>query len=334
MALRLAAACVLACVAPSVSIGGLANKYLIISAPARNRVVYAKLWRDGKGADEPKVLNSDLQHPQGLAVDQGRSKLYVADPTQAKVVRFDLTSEADGLSTSALKVVLSGVEARWVAVDTVGNLFVSDESKNEILKVAGDKVLKGSAIPSVVYSGQNNPRVSAPGGVAADNFFLFWTNKEVGTAAGSVVKGFEAPHPPERDEEGGAESTTSLLAQNQVKTYGVCLDLDNVYYTGDNQRLYGTKKLAGASPVEISSALSKPRGCAWDGEGTVFVADRQLNQVFSFAGNMKDLTGTSLNKVVAYDDAFGLAVYSGALGRGAHALGLALAAALLAAAPR
>ena len=55
----------------------------------------------------------------------------------------------------------------------------------------------------------------------------------------------------------------------------------------------------------MSNKLSMPRGCAWDGDGTVYVADRGANAVFSFAGNMPTLDTALLQKAVDFGDAFG-----------------------------
>jgi hypothetical protein len=145
--------------------------------------------------------------------------------------------------------------------------------------------------------------VSAPGGIATDNFHVFWTNKAVGTLVGSVVKGFETP--PETN----VAASVKAIAKNAVKVYGVCLSMNNVFYTDSEAYVYAVKKTGGAI-AEVSSKMIQPRGCAWDGDGTVYIADKGGNAVYSFPGNMHTLTPMKLTKAVDFEDAFGLAVIS------------------------
>merc|ERR1719265_985968 len=81
---------------------------------------------------------------------------------------------------------------------------------------------KGAKI-STLYSGISVNQVSAPGGVAVDNFNIFWTNKAVGTMVGSVIKGMETP--PSTN----VAASVRPIAKNAVKSYGVCLVNDNVF---------------------------------------------------------------------------------------------------------
>lgn len=86
----------------------------------------------------------------------------------------------------------------------------------------------------------------------------------------------------------------------------------------------------GGPVVEVSSVLDRPRGCAWDGDGTVYVADRGAGRVYSLPSNMHILSRSDLSEAFEYDDAFGLAVLTGgALRAGAHSLVVACFAAVL-----
>jgi len=105
-------------------------------------------------------------------------------------------------------------------------------------------------------------------------------------------------------------TSVQTLSRNADKSYGVCLALNNVFYTQPQTTVYGVKKTGG--PVtSVTNRLVNPRGCAWDGDGTVYVADRGANAVFSFPGNMPELSMVEVSKAVDFDDAFGVAVYSG-----------------------
>mmetsp|Transcript_105906 Transcript_105906/g.297783 ORF Transcript_105906/g.297783 Transcript_105906/m.297783 type:complete len:338 (-) Transcript_105906:100-1113(-) len=278
--------------------------FLLITTPRTSRISWVPLPEDNNyvGLSPMILIDSGLQHPQGIAIDQKRKRLYVADPDVQKIFSYQLVISGNRLSCNGEQTVVSDdAESRWVAVDGVGNVFFSDEPRNLILKVPAEKALRGDPAQVVVYNGNTISEVNEPGGVAVDNFHVYWTNKHFGTQAGSVVRGSETPLSPTSAE------TVSVLARNVVKSYGICLALGNIYYTDSSTFLYGVKKTGG--PIaRVSGELKYPRGCAWDGDGTVYVADRGQNAIYAFAGNMHTLGETRLTKAFQIEDAFGLAV--------------------------
>lgn len=282
--------------------------FLVISAPRTSKISWVRLPEDGPSPDamRPRTLiDAGLQHPQGIAVDQKRKRLFVADPDVQKIYSYQLVVDGDTLSTDGAQTVISSnVESRWVAVDGNGNLFFSDEPENKILKVSAEKLAQGAPSTEVVYSGNSLTQVNQPGGVAVDNLHVYWTNKHFGTQAGSVIRGAEYPEGGIRGSGSGAASI-SVLARNAVKSYGICIALGNVYYTDSERFLYGVKK-SGGEAAEVSSSLNHPRGCTWDGDGTVYVADR-AGAVYSFAGNMGTISRAEVQKAFDHEDAFGLA---------------------------
>jgi len=149
-------------------------------------------------------------------------------------------------------------------------------------------------------------QVSFPGGIAVDNFQVFWTNKQQGSQHGTLLKGLESPIP-----SGSNGSSVSVLSRVSESAYGVCLAMDNVFYTGHDKYVYGLKK-GKATPVsQITSMLGSPRGCIWDGDGTVYVADRTKKAIYSFSGgSMQTLQEAPMAKAADYKDPFGLAVFS------------------------
>jgi len=305
--------------------------FLVISAPRNSKISWVRLSEDGPSstAMRPKTLiDSGLHHPQGIAVDQKRKRLFIADPDVRKIFSYQLIVKGDTLNTDGTQTVVShSAESRWVAVDGLGNVFFSDEPQNLILKVSAENLLRGEPRPEVVYSGNSIAEVNEPGGIAVDNLHVYWTNKHFGTRAGSVVRAAEAPEAAVR---GGSARTASVsvLARNAVKSYGICLALGNVYYTNSERFLYGVKKNGG--PIaEVSSTLSRPRGCTWDGDGTVYVADR-VGAVYSFAGNMRTIAHTEVQKAFDFEDAFGLATVMSAAPRSGTVVGAMLASLLLA----
>jgi len=286
------------------------KRFVIVSSPKNAKVSYLCMAGDGGGGGAlADLIRSGLVNPQGIAVDQKRSQLFVTDPDPSvkKVFSYSLHANGDTLSVGDQAVVSDGTESRWVTVDSVGNVFFSDEELNQIMRISPDNLLRGNKKGEIVYNGQAL-KVSSPGGIATDNFFTYWVNKDLGTQFGSVIKGISSPG-------AGAEASSLVqsLAVNTVTSYGICMAMGNIYYTQKDSVIYGIKKDGGGGvPVTITDRLTNPRGCAWDGDGTVFVADRGANSIYSFAGNMRTLSAVQVSKVADYDWAFGIAVFSAA----------------------
>jgi sugar lactone lactonase YvrE len=273
------------------------TRYLIVSTPKLAKIEYFML----PDTSPQPLVDTGLRSPQGLAEDRKRKCLFVADPDLRKVLSYKLEfKEGTLLVEGQPSGAAQNVDARWVGVDGQGYLFFTDEAENVIMKINAADVSAGNARPVVVYSGANTPEVNRPGGVAVDNFNVFWSNKAVGTQVGSVVKGDEEPSTAKKH-------VLAKIAENANKVYGVCLSQNNVFYTDTQKFLFGVKKSGGAIAT-VSDGLLGPRGCAWDGESTVFVADKAAGAIYSFPGNMPNLSPARLSKFAAYDDAFGLAV--------------------------
>lgn len=286
--------------------------FLIFSTPKSGKISYVKLPSNGHFEDlEPIDLlgPSGLHHPQGLAVDHKRKRLFIADPDVQKVYYYQLAVKGNTLTCDGKQTIISeGAEARWVSVDGMGNVFFSDEPRNTIYKITGSKILRGNGDAEVLYDGESFTQVNRPGGIAVDNFHVFWTNKHDGIKSGAVVRGDEVL-PTGIDSQ--VKDSLSVLAANVPKSYGVCLAYNNVFFTDSERRIYGVKKTGGQVHV-VSSMFKNPRGCVWDGDGTVFVADRGNGAVYSFAGNMHQITHQDVSKAFDMDDVFGLAFMSSA----------------------
>lgn len=285
------------------------GSFLIMSSWTQGKVGYVFLPEWGvDGVQTPKnLVDANLNAPMGIAVDQRKPpKLLVCDGDQSTIFKYNLKIDGDNLSVDGdQNVLVEGVQSRMIAVDGVGNIFFSNEATHQILKISAAKFLKDpKAPPEVVYDGASVHSVSAPGGVAVDNFHVFWSNKDSGTLKGSVVRASENPSFP--------SDTASVvkLQQNSAKVFGVCLARDNVFYTAEEKYIYGVKQ-SGGEFVTIASNLQQPRGCAWNGDGSVFVADKLANAVYSFAGNMHSLAPVELTEVAKFDGVFGLAVLTG-----------------------
>lgn len=319
------------CAALPAAVSAQSPGFLLLTAPRESRISYVRLPENGTfdHSKAESLIEDGLRHPQGLAVDQKRKRLLVADPDARRVYSYQLVTNGDTLDIDGEPITIArNVESRWVAVDGIGSVFFSDEPENLILKVPAERALRGhdpndvDVPPEVVYDGNAVTMVNQPGGIAVDNFHIYWTNKHFGKQSGSLVRGNERPMN-QRD----AGSVTAL-ARNAVKSYGVCLALGNVYYTGSEHYMWGVKK--GGGPIaEVTSHLQKPRGCAWDGDDTVYVADRGAGAVYSFAGNMHSIAHAEVRKAFDFEDAFGLAVLATSAAAGFHTLARSAAVAAI-----
>eukprot|EP00933_Yihiella_yeosuensis_P042415 TRINITY_DN3698_c3_g1_i1.p1 TRINITY_DN3698_c3_g1~~TRINITY_DN3698_c3_g1_i1.p1 ORF type:complete len:328 (+),score=40.61 TRINITY_DN3698_c3_g1_i1:102-1085(+) len=304
---------------------GEASKYLIISAPQKGHISYLKLPDDGSPADgkeAPKVLiDSGLVFPQGVAVDAYRQRLFVADPNLGHLVMYPLSITRDLLVVGSQQIVARGVEVRAVSVDGLGNVVFTEEATNRIMKVSAAMIDAGNTKAKTLYDGKSLANLRAPGGIAADNYFVYWLNKQSGTTAGSVVRGRQHPSysllTTSNDNSTAANvshTNVAVLSNNAQKCYGTCIGLGNLFYTDESKNLYGINRASTARhfPVVISSALQEPRGCAFDGANTVYVADKGRNAVYQFASNLGSnlVPNRPLSKALDMQGAFGVAIYT------------------------
>merc|ERR1719331_2725501 len=121
------------------------------------------------------------------------------------------------------------------------------------MRITNRMLDSGGAIPEVVFAGSTSSHVSAPGGIAIDNYFVYWVNKLDPTKAGTLIK---AQHEP--------SSSTKELTKHDVKPFGVCTAVNNIFFTTEKNTLYGAPRLGGVPPVPITDKFQEARGCAYD----------------------------------------------------------------------
>lgn len=283
---------------------GTPYEYVLVSQPRLGSVTYIKINEDtmDAGNQSHPLVSNGLKNPMGIAVDNDRMSLFVCDPEEKKIFRYKIIVSGGHLHTDGVQyVAASPVESRGVSVDTDGTIYFTDEPNSLIKKVTLAQMKANDATPSVVYSGSSLPQVSKPGGIAADGTHIFWANKAGGTQVGSVIRGQEAPPTT------NVAASAMALTMDKEMIYGVCTSQNNVFFTDMMKYIYGMKKTGGKAEI-VSDILVSPRGCAWDGDGTVYLADKGGNAVYSFPSNMHTIQPAQITKMFMVEDAFGVAV--------------------------
>lgn len=312
---------------------GCGAAFLLASSPAGGAVHYARLRTAAEQArGEPMHVaqltrEGQLKEPMGLAVDSFRRLLFVADIGESAVLAFPLritSGKVLGLDGDP-RVILGGVISHGVAVDYQGSIFCSDITPDgsRILMLSGQGVaskLRGEEGSSVVelYSAKALAPVQEPHGVAVDGRLLFWTNFGAGASTGSLAQGLEVP-----PDEGAGPAVMRLDTQADG-AYDVCLTGTRAFFTDDNGTVRSLRK-SGGTVTLVSKELAEPRGCAWDGDGTIFVASHSDGRIYSFSGGAPNIEERPVVPVADVPGVYGLAVFlSGASAPMCKALSVAL----------
>jgi hypothetical protein len=270
------------------------RRFLIVSSPKDKRIMYREL-PDGKF----HPLIDTLEEPEGMVVNG--TTLYVADPGQAMILGYDLIVHthdgADHLIALNERKAITKVDAHWV---TFGDqLMLSDTGGSKIDNVVSPNT--GDAAAAMVFQGGDTgqtPAVSSPGGIvsAPGSGTVYWVNTASGNSKGSLVVG------------DFTDGFTSVLATTGDISHGICMTEKNIFYTADTQTVYGVKR-AGGNPIAVTTQLTKPRGIAYDGDGTVYVADKTHGKIYSFPANMDNLMETDLAEEGDVEGAYGVTVF-------------------------
>ncbi len=237
------------------------------------------------GAPTPgPATSSTLNNPQQAAFDSS-GNLYIADANNnevEKVTPSGTLSIFAGTGTAGAPTpgpaTASELHApAGVAVDSNGNVYISDQGNNEIDKVTPSGTL------SIFATGFNAPwniAVDSSNNVYVDD----WANQKVdkvtpggtvSTIAGTGVAGNPTPGP----------ATSSMVHSPQ----GIAVDASGNVYIGDSYAfdllkvtpggtlsvLAGTNSASGPTygGPATSSAVRSPYGVAVDSSGVIYIAD-------------------------------------------------------------
>jgi sugar lactone lactonase YvrE len=269
----------------------------------------------GFAGDGGPATSASLNFPQGMAMDSS-GNLYIADLNNSVIRRVDSngnistyagTPDITGFPGDGIPATTALLYAPVaVAVDTTGNLFISDENDNVICRVdAASKILTIVAGTGAFgYSGDGGLAISAamaaPDGVAVDgsgNIYIADSENSVirevfsptnetmpniiTTVAGNGTFGFGGDNGPalsaELSNPAGlfVDSTTGNLWiadywNNRIRMYNASsLQITTVVGSG----------LVGDGGLATSASFYFPRTPALDSQGDLFITDAENNRI-------------------------------------------------------
>lgn len=329
------------------------KKYLLATFPDLKQVNYIRVpdptWR-------PLVLDG-LVRPTRIVVDPYRLRLFVIDETVTSVLWLQLSILPSGLliTDGRMHVVTPKMFARGLSVDEAGDLYVAGRYDpgppvipvEAVFKWSNFQLMLGAASnslqqPTVVWTTKDSAATSpataqltAPSAITVDANYVYWGNDARPTPqSGSVVRAaLNAPVE-------GAEDFAWVLSNNVDKVDALVLTAADVYYASGTQ-LFGvpkrkTKEMCGdggaSCPAILKSDGNPPTISAmvWDGEDTVFAADKTLSILQFASGTLNTHVATKVCDAPGISGLSLLMPLSAAPHRGAsQALLLALAAVAL-----
>lgn len=268
------------------------KRYLVATFPNMKQVAYLHLpdtvWR-------PLVIG-EVQFPKALANDPQHSRVFVSDQPQNKVFWYNVHIDPEGyLMTDGIQhVAVEGFEVYWMSVNGVGDLYFTGKqavqppqsSYEAVFRVDLEMINAGDSLnPVEVYSrpnsGNPNPKVWMPSGIAVDSFFIYWGNQERGTEHGSVVKGSR------QNIGSGAPQILTTLSSQSDEVRGMAATGTLLYYLTP-EGVWGIPKtgsvasLISPPPKETAEGTPwDPRSVAWDGFGTMYFTDNVAGRIYS-----------------------------------------------------
>mmetsp|Transcript_55578 Transcript_55578/g.165245 ORF Transcript_55578/g.165245 Transcript_55578/m.165245 type:complete len:375 (-) Transcript_55578:153-1277(-) len=316
--------------------------YLIASFPSARQVNYARL---PDTAWLPLIPSEGITSPEALAVDPSNMRLFVADPSVGLVYWYQLELLQDGrlVSDGAQRLAASSVSAKGLAVDGLGDLYISGQGRGTSSTCG---IFKQDAVsfaahlpplPTAIWTPSNTNvtghgvQLAMPRGIAVDTFHVYWGNAMRGENCSSVVQAATTAPDGRRMQAAAYQSAIKAalhpLADNADEVRGLALTPEGIVYAAPDGvygvRLRNAGQGCGQSNAScpLISSVQDPTSLVWDADGTVLVADRGTGSVFSFPSGTMD--PHTLQKVTSAPGIHGLTMLSQSVTRsGARELGL------------
>jgi uncharacterized protein (TIGR03437 family) len=281
---------------------------LIAAGLCTGQVITTVAGGGGNGlGDNGPATSADFTQPSGVAVDQA-GNLYIADH-QAHRVRKVNTS---GIITTLAGTGTGGFsgdggpanaamlrDPYGVAVDSSGNVYISDRANLRIRKVTPAGIISTFAGTGATgFNGDGGPATSAtlfnPAGIAVDNvgnlFIADAANYRVRKInSAGIISTVAGNGTPNFGGDGGPATGAGVPFPN-----GVALDgAGNLYISDGSNRARkvstngtittiagtGTPAFSGDGGPATSAQLSQPAGIAVDAAGNVYISDSSNDRV-------------------------------------------------------
>lgn len=272
---------------------------------------------DGLFISGPRVDIAVKCSAEWVALDQSGNVYFTDRDTNSvnKISKNVIDELATALYEAEDLVVNHEEQLEQAAFDTMR----AKNGTNKTIKISPSY----SKVVEALYEGA--PKVAMPAGVASDGLNLFWANGmgaagmlPDGSPGGAVVsRGLANPKnlPASSFASGVPPAFPSIALVNGSDTaYGLVKTNKMVFYTSVQNgkgKVKGVSQYGGAaaSPVDFATELREPRGLAWDGDGTLYVADQETSKVWTLAAGAAYSDGP-ITEVVDFAGAYGLALVS------------------------
>ena len=296
----------------SVEVDTSGNLYITDSSNERIRKVdtsgiittVAGNGEEGYSGDGGPAVEARLESPSGIAVD-GAGNLYIADPSTHRIRKVDTSGTITTVAgTGSLGYSGDGGPATGarlyqpgdVAVDSSGNLYISDGLNHRIRKVDTSGIITTAAGGGGGYTGDGGlatgARLNNPGGMALDSSGNLYiadsdhhrirkvdTSGIITTFAGAGERGYSGD---------GGPAVSAKLAWPR----GVAVDGAGNLYIADA----GNHRVRRVNSQGIITTVSKgsPTGVVVDASGNLYIADSSYNRIrrLDTSGTLTTIAGT------------------------------------------